>query len=153
MSESSAKTAQGLQRLLDVFALVPDRSERIQLLMDLADRFREVPESVATRPYGDEHKVPACESEAFLYAEPRADGTLDLHFAVENPQGISAKAMAVILSENLSGEPLESVLATPGDLPLLFFGKELSMGKSMGLMGMVAMVHATAKRALRAKNA
>ncbi len=137
-----------LARLLDAFALMPDRSERIQALISIARRFREVPDAVAARPYPESAKVPACESEAFLFTQPQADGTLKLHFAVENPQGISAQAMAVILDETLSGEPLAQVAQVPRDLPYQLFGNELSMGKSMGLMSMVAMAQAAARREL-----
>lgn len=146
MSEASLPPK--LERLLETLALLPGRAERIQLLIDLAGRFQGLPEEVAERPYPEERKVPGCESEAYLWAEPLADGTLKLHFAVENPQGISAKAMAVILDETLSGAPLESVARVPRDLPYRIFGQELSMGKSMGLTGMVAMVQATAQRRL-----
>jgi cysteine desulfuration protein SufE len=150
--EPSASPTQGLParlaRLLDAFALMPDRGERIQTLIGIAKRFRPVPEEVARRPFPEDHKVPACESEAYLFARPQADGTLKLHFAVENPQGISAMAMAVILDETLSGAPLDQVARLPQDLPYRLFGQELSMGKSMGLMGMVSMVQATARRAL-----
>ncbi len=136
-----------LARLVDAFALMPERSERIEALIGIAERFRPVPESVAARPYPEENKVPACESEAYLFARPQEDGTLKLHFAVENPQGISAQAMAVILDETLSGAPLDQVAKVPRDLPYKLFGNELSMGKSMGLMGMVAMAQNAARRA------
>ena len=131
--------------LVDLLAGL-DRMERIEVLIGIADRFREVSPDIAQRPFSDERKVPACESEAYLWALPRADGTLDLHFAVENPQGISAKAMAVILDENLSGVPLNEVATLPGDVVYDVFGRELSMGKSMGLMGMVGMVANAARR-------
>lgn len=136
-----------LAELVDLLTLVGDRSARIQMLIDTADRFRDVPEHVARRPFPEDHKVPACESEAYVWAEPLADGTLKFHFAVENPQGISAKAMAVILDETLSGQPLDQVARVPGDVIYDVFGRELSMGKSMGLMGMVAMVARSAKAA------
>ena len=134
-----------LARLLDAFGFMSDRSERIQALLEIAKRYQPVPVEVATRPYPESHKVPACESEVYLWAAPRSDGTLKLHFAVENPQGISAQAMAVILDESLSGAPLAQLLAVPRDLPIQLFGPELSMGKSMGLMAMVAMVQASAR--------
>ena len=139
-----------LQDLLDLLALVPDRSERIDLLISTADRFKDVPVEVAERPFSDQHKVPACESEAFAWAVRNDDDTLAFHFAVENPQGISAKAMAVILNESCSGAPLESVAAVRDDVVYAVFGHELSMGKSMGLMGMVAMVRHFAKKAMTA---
>lgn len=124
-----------------------DRGDRIQMLIDVAERFEDVPTEIAERPYSDEHKVPACESEAYAWAVRRDDGTLDFRFAVENPQGISAKAMAVLLEENLSGRPLDEVAAVPGDVIYRIFGRELSMGKSMGLMGMVSMAAQFAKKA------
>jgi len=139
-----------LARTLETLGLVSDRAERIQLLIDIADRFREVPPRLAQRPFPGENQVPACESEAYVWAEPRADGTLDFHFAVENPQGISAKAMAVILGDAVSGAPLEQVAAIPQDIVYKVFGNELSMGKSMGLMGMVSMVGSLAKKSLAA---
>ncbi|MEM8963373.1 MAG: SufE family protein [Acidobacteriota bacterium] len=136
----------GLDDVADTLELL-DRNDRIDFLIDIADRFHEVPGEIATRPFGDEHKVPACESEAYVWATGRTDGTLDFHFAVENPQGISAKAMAVLLGEHLSGAPLEEVEALDGEIVYKIFGRELSMGKTMGLMGMVSMVASSAKKA------
>jgi cysteine desulfuration protein SufE len=136
-----------LSETLEVLDMVPDRGERIQLLIDIAGRFEEVPPRLARRPFAAEHRVPACESEAYVFGEERPDGGLDFHFAVENPQGISAKAMAVILGEALSGAPPEQVAQVPQDVVYQVFGHELSMGKSMGLMGMVGMVAAMATKA------
>jgi cysteine desulfuration protein SufE len=135
-----------LTQTLEVLDMVPDRNERIQLLIDVAGRFAEVPPRIARRPFPPESQVPACESQAYIFGEERPDGTLDYHFAVENPQGISAKAMAVILDDTLSGAPLEQVAQVPQDIVYRVFGRELSMGKSMGLMSMVGMVAAMAKK-------
>ena len=60
-----------LRAHLEMLELLPDRSDRIQYLISLADRFRDVPPSVATRPFGEEHRVPQCESEAYVWASPR----------------------------------------------------------------------------------
>ncbi|HLX09524.1 MAG TPA: SufE family protein [Thermoanaerobaculia bacterium] len=139
-----------LEETLELLDLVPDRAERIQLLIDIADRFEEVPPRIARRPFSNDHLVPACESQAYVWGEARPDGTLDFHFAVDNPQGISAKSLAVILGEGLSGAPLTQVAAVPQDLVYRVFGRELSMGKSMGLMGMVSMVAVMARQRLAA---
>jgi cysteine desulfuration protein SufE len=125
-----------------------DRAERIQLLVDMARRHGAVPEEVARRPYPAERRVPGCESEAYLWTKPRPDGTLTYFFAVENPQGVSAKALAAILANALSGVPLESVAEVPADIVYRLFGPELSMGKSLGLMGMVNAVRAEARKQL-----
>jgi cysteine desulfuration protein SufE len=123
-----------------------DRTARIQMLIDLAARYRPVPERIATRPYPADHRVPGCESEAYVWAEANPDGTLQFHFAVENPQGMSAKALAAILHQTLSGgSPTEAAEVSP-DLVYALFGAELSMGKSLGLQGMVHMVRALARR-------
>ena len=137
-----------LADLLEDFAFV-DRNERIELLIEFADRFREVPPAVATRPFPEEHRVTRCESEAYVWAEERADGTLKFHFAVENPQGLSAKAWAVILDETLSGQPVEEVAAVPPDAVFQVFGKDLSMGKGQGLMGILDLVTRAAKGRIR----
>ena len=69
-----------------------DRGDRIQTLVDIAKRFRQVPPHIADGHIRLERRVPGCESEVYIWTEPRADGTLTYHFAVENPQGISAMA-------------------------------------------------------------
>ena len=137
-----------LAETLDLLAAIPDRAERIQALIDYAGQYREVAPEVAPRPFPEESRVPACESQAYVFPRKRPDGTLDFHFAVDNPQGISAMALAAILEEAVSGAPLQQVAAIPQDVVYPIFGKELSMGKTMGLMGMVSMVKAAARREL-----
>ena len=46
----------------------------------------------------------------------------------------------VILDETCSGALPEQVAAIPRDIIYRLFGRELSMGKSMGLMGIIDMV-------------
>jgi len=135
-----------LHDLVATLAMLDERTDRIQMLIDMAGRYRGVPEEVARRPYPQDHKVPGCESQAYLFAEGLPDHTLRFHFAVENPQGVSAMALAVILQETLSGAPPEAVAQVPGEIIYELFGRGLSMGKSMGLMGMVNMVSTTARQ-------
>jgi cysteine desulfuration protein SufE len=146
-SAVGAKVPARLTEFLADLAALGDRSERIEALIGIAKRYRPVAPEIAMPPYDDLHKVPACESQAYVWALPQGDGTLRFHFAVLNPQGISAMAMAVILDENLSGAPVAEVAAVPSDIVYTIFGRELSMGKSMGLMAMVTMVRAAAERA------
>jgi cysteine desulfuration protein SufE len=137
-----------LDRLLGNLEILQDRSQRIELLIGMAERFEEVPETIARRPFAEDHLVPACESQAYVWSRGQVDGTLKFHFAVENPQGVSARALAVILDETLSGAPPEQVVRVPRDIVYKIFGNELSMGKSMGLMGMVSMVQTAARKRL-----
>ncbi len=141
---------EALKSLLEDFEFA-DRTERIDMLIEYADRFKEVPPEIAERPFPEDHHVQKCESDAYVWAEDLPDGTQKYHFAVENPQGISAKAWSVIMDENLSGQPLDVVAETPCDIVFTVFGKEVSMGKGMGLMSMVQRVQALARRSLQEK--
>ena len=143
-----------LADVIDDFELL-DRSMRAEMLIEYADRFEPVPAAVASKPYPDVSRAPRCESDAYVFATDNADGTMKLHFAVENPQGLSAKAWAVILDETLSGQPLEQVAAVPQDVIFRIFGRELSMGKGQGLIGMLDVVQHLARQRLhtRAKKA
>jgi len=138
-----------LERLVATLETL-DRGDRIQMLIELAEQFRPVPPRIAQRPYPAERRVPGCESEAYVWWEPEAKGNLVYYFAVENPQGISAKALASILGSSLSGAALDEVAEVPADIIYRIFGRELSMGKSLGLMGMVNMVRAAARKQIPA---
>jgi cysteine desulfuration protein SufE len=141
---------QALADVVDDLASVTDRSERQELLIEIAERFDSVrvPSALAAQPYPEANRAPACESEAFVFAVEQPDKTIRYYFDVLNPQGLSAMAIAVILGETLSGAPLDQVAAVPTDVVFKLFGKELSMGKGMGLMGIVSLVQAEAKRRL-----
>ena len=132
--------------LTETFEFRADMNERIQLLIDHADRFKEVPENIAKRPFPESHRVPFCESEAYVWLEQQPDHTIKLHFAVENPQGISAKALAAILDQTLSRLTAEQVTEISPDLVFKLFGRNISMGKGQGLMAMVSMVKSAAKQ-------
>ncbi len=141
-------TPKKLADLLETLSMFPDETQRIDLLISYADKFKSVPEEIATKPYPDENKVPFCESGAYVWVKKNEDGTLKFYFAVENPQGVSAKSLAVILEKTVSGESPEAVLNIPEDLVYKIFGQGLSMGKNMGLTGMVQMIQRRAKEFL-----
>jgi len=79
-----------------------------------------------------------------VWALDNPDGTIKFYFDVLNPQGLSAMAIAVVLDETLSGAPLEQVAKIDTELVFKLFGKEISMGKGQGLMGLIAMVRGAA---------
>ena len=136
-----------LQHLLDTFDMFSDPTDRSSMLLSYADQFKEVPPEVATRPFDCDHHVPQCESDAYAWAVKRPDGTIKLHFAVENPSGVSAKALATILDKTLSGLPASQVADVSPDIVERIFRQNISMGKGMGLMSMVQAVQALAKSA------
>ncbi len=128
---------------------VMDREERSSFLIELSEQFTEAPPDVAVRPFPQERRVPNCESEVYVWATDRENGSLDFHYVVENPYGVSAKAVAVALKETLSGQPLEKVAAVPPDTVDKLFGRQLAMGKGEGLRGMFEMTAYEAKRRIR----
>ncbi len=137
-----------LQEIVEDVSSITDRNERIEYLIELADRFDEVKVSpeISVKPHDEEHHVKFCESDAYVWATDRPDGTLDFSFDVLNPQGLSAMAMAVILGDTLSGQPLEQVEAITTDLVFKIFGQEISMGKGQGLMGIINMIREEAHK-------
>ncbi|HEX5474751.1 MAG TPA: SufE family protein [Vicinamibacterales bacterium] len=136
-----------LQEVLDTFDMFSDPADRTGLLLSYADQFREVPPEVARRPFTPDHQVPQCESDAYVWAHRRPDGTLTLYFAVENPSGVSAKALAAILDRTLSGLPAPEIAQVGPEIVERIFRQNISMGKGMGLMSMVQAVQALARAA------
>jgi cysteine desulfuration protein SufE len=136
-----------LQALLEMFDEFPDPADRTDLLLSYADQFKEVPADVATRPFPEKNHIPQCESDAYIWAMKQPDSTLKLHFAVENPSGISAKALATILDKTLSGLPAAEVATVDCDIVERIFRRNISMGKGMGLMAMVDAVRTLARKA------
>lgn len=139
-----------LAALVEDFASITDRTERAEMLIEIADRFNEVkvPPDIATKPYPAENHVNYCESDAYVWAVDKPDGTLKWYFDVLNPQGLSAKAMSVILSDSLEGAPLEQVLKVPHEVVQQIFGREISMGKGQGLMGLIMQMQHEARKRL-----
>lgn len=126
-----------LADLLASFEMLDDRQDRIQALIELSDKF--IPARGVTPD--EAHKVRGCESEVYAWATPLEGGTWRFEFLVQNPQGLSAMAWAHVLQESLHGLTAEQIAAVPTDTVYQLFGRELSMGKSMGLMGMLQMCH------------
>ena len=60
--------------------------------------------------------------------------------------GISAKALGAILQKTLSGLPASEIARVDPEIVERLFRQNISMGKGMGLMSMVAAVQALARR-------
>jgi cysteine desulfuration protein SufE len=140
-----------LEEVVETLSLLSDQQERRDILIDYAERFKEVPSEISSRPFPEDNKVPFCESGAYVWTLPQDDGTLKLFFAVENPQGISAKSLCAILASTLSGEKPESIIKIDEDLVYKIFGESLSMGKNMGLTGIIQRIIRDAKKYLKNK--
>ena len=137
-----------LQAVIDMFGMF-EPHDRTNMLLSYSDQFREVPPEVASRPFDRSHQVPQCESDAYAWAMKQADGTLKLYFAVENPSGVSARALAAILDKTLSGLTPEEIGQVDSSIVEKLFRQNISMGKGMGLMSMVEAVRSLARAAAR----
>jgi cysteine desulfuration protein SufE len=137
-----------LTDLLVAFDQFPDPADRTDMLLSYADQFKEVPPEVARRPFPEKNHIPQCESDAYVWALKQPDGSLKLHFAVENPSGVSARALATILDRTLSGLPAAEIAGVTPDIVERIFRRNISMGKGMGLMAMVDAVRMLARRAV-----
>ena len=136
-----------LTTLFDIFDDVPDPADRTDLLLSYADQFKEVPPEVATRPFPRRPPRAAVRVRRLRLGAKQPDGTLKLHFAVENPSGVSAKALAAILDKTLSGLPAAEIATVDCDIVERIFRQNISMGKGMGLMSMVEAVRRWRRRA------
>ena len=137
-----------LNSLIKELSALQYPQDRMELLVSYADKFNEVPEEVAKRPFPKESEVPFCESGAYVWTKQNPDGTLKFYFAIENPQGISAMALAAILDKTLSGETPKNILEIQEDVVEEIFGQALSMGKNMGLTGILQKIKRDAKKYL-----
>ena len=138
-----------LNAILEELKSIEDFQTRMDYLIEFGESFKEVPTNIKARPFGDNSKIPACESDAYVFSRLDDSGNMKYYFAVENPHGVSAKALAVILDQGLSGEKPEAISQIPEEIVYDIFGKDLSMGKGVGLMGMIRLVKFLAERAIQ----
>lgn len=135
-----------LKEVLETFESLTDRRERSEMLIYYADKFEEIPDTIARRPFPEDHRVPFCESQAFVWAVPQQNNTLKFYFAVENPQGISAKALSVLLDKYASNKPVDEVMEISPEIVYTIFGHDLGMVRAEGLRGIVKFVSFFAKK-------
>ncbi|MCL4505802.1 MAG: SufE family protein [Chloroflexi bacterium] len=150
MSDFS-KYPEGLRDVLEAFAESP--ADRNAMLIDYSDQFSSVPDDIAKRPYPPANRVPHCESDSYVFVEPLDSGKrLNFHIAVENPFGVSARALSAILESTINGLSSAEIAAMPiDDIVPTLFGPNISMGKGQGLMGIAAMIKALAQRYAQAQ--
>ena len=137
---------ESLSELLSDFESITNPREKADMIRFYSDSFESVSTEIATRPYPDANLVASCVSKVYVWANPIENNVLSYHFAVENPQGVSAQALCAILDETLSGVSLDLVLQVPSDIVHIIFGKELSMGKLAGLTGIISAVKSFANQ-------
>ena len=145
-NQNNEKYPERLQDFLETLSLFNNYTDRVSFLIEYAERFKRVPADIATTPYPHEHRVEFCESGAFVWTQKQPDNTFKFYFDVENPQGVSAMALSQIFDDTLSGEKAEDILGIPDDIVYNIFGQNLSMGKNLGLTGILLAMKRDVKR-------
>jgi cysteine desulfuration protein SufE len=130
---------QRLRKLLESWQQLSDQNQRIEALVAYAQRYPSLESQSGESLPDAQHLVPGCESQVYVWSEPSQGNRRRLRFRVDNPSGISSMALAVLLDETLSEEDPEAVQSVDEGFVYDLFGRELSMGKGMGLVNMVRM--------------
>ncbi|MBP9838880.1 MAG: SufE family protein [Proteobacteria bacterium] len=136
-----------LKAILDTFHALPDREQKMEYLIELAEQYQAVPNEISARPHDKSHLVPGCESEVYAWCKKNPDNSFKFYYAVENPQGISAKAFAYILDQGMSGYPNQQIQEISGEIVFEIFGRNMVMGRSQGLTNMLMMSKGLANKA------
>lgn len=132
---------QPIQEFVENLSFIEERAERIQVLIELSRLYKPAQQE---KPYPPENRVPGCESEVYSWLSLTTENTLDLQIVVDNPQGISAMALAALITSGIQNQPRQTASHLDEDLVYALFGKELSMGKTMGLTNLVRQIRAQA---------
>ncbi|UCH26891.1 MAG: SufE family protein [Trueperaceae bacterium] len=124
-----------LHTIINAFKTAP-KPLRIELLLEYGKRVRPLPKELAALGYEME-QVTECQTPLFLATEFPDEDRVILHFDAPS-EAPTTRGFAGILTEGLSGLPMEAVLETPDDFYL-----EMGLAEVISplrLRGMAAMM-------------
>lgn len=134
------------QRLIEDLNLIPDRHERLAVIVDRTRKLVPFPTSDRIAS----HHVAGCQSAVWLIGELRPDGTLHLRCDADSPM---VKGLIHLLCEAYSGAtPAEIAVTEPAFLDALDLLRDLSPTRRNGLAAVHARIRALARAALAAQN-
>jgi cysteine desulfuration protein SufE len=113
------------------------RQERMEMLLDFADRLPEVPERLR-KEESQRHPVHECLTPTWVYVEPDGDGARI--FVEVSEEAPSIRAIAALIIEASQGATREQIAAIPVDLAVRIFGPEMVGQRRYGLAGMVGQI-------------
>ena len=114
-----------------------DPRERLELLLEFAENLPPLPERYQAQRDAGLHRVPECQTPVFIWVE-LPEGKVQIHADVA-PEAPTVKGFVGILVDSYSGQPPETVLATPPDLL-----QRLGLLESLGMVrmrGLAAIQH------------
>jgi cysteine desulfuration protein SufE len=130
------------QRLIEDLGLVPDRHERLAIIVERSRRL----EPFSTDNKSPAHRVTGCQSTVWLIGERHPDGTLTFCCDADSPM---VKGLVHLLCEFYSGAtPAEIVATEPAFLDALGLARDLSPTRRNGLAAVRARIRAIALASL-----
>lgn len=137
----------GLARVLDVFGTL-GRDQTMQVLVEYAGRFPELPARYTGLAEDERYKVHECMTPVALFSEIVDGG---IYFYADVPRSApTIRALLAIFTEALNGQPPETVLAVPPDYVSRLMRKVGLSTRERGLNAMVARMKRHAAEALAA---
>jgi len=134
------------QRLIEDLSLIPDRHERLAVIVDRTRKL--TPFAISERTTS--HRVAGCQSAVWLIGELRPDGTLRLRCDADSPM---VKGLVHLLCEAYSdATPAEITATLPAFLDTLDLLRDLSPTRRNGLLAVHARIRELARGALAAQN-
>jgi cysteine desulfuration protein SufE len=101
-----------LAEIVEEFASAP-REVVLEMLLEFSDQVPPLPADLAS--HEGMEQVPECQTQFFLKAQVRPDGTVRTFFDCP-PEAPTTRAFAGILAEGLAGASTAEILAVPDDL-------------------------------------
>jgi len=114
-----------------------DPRERLELLLEFAENLPPLPQRYQAERDAGLHRVPECQTPVFIWVE-LPEGKVQIYADVA-PEAPTVKGFVGILVDSYSGQPPETVLATPPDLL-----QRLGLLESLGMVrmrGLAAIQH------------
>jgi cysteine desulfuration protein SufE len=113
------------------------RQERMELLLEFADRLPEVPQRLG-QDTSQRQPVHECMTPTWIYVEPEGESArIYVEVAEEAP---SIRAVATLIIEGCQGAPREQILAVSVDLAVQVFGPEMVGQRRYGLAGLISSI-------------
>ena len=117
-----------LDEIIDEFADL-DQRERLELLLDFAERLPPLPPEYEAQRRGGQHRVHECQTEVYLWSDVRG-GRVEIHAWVA-PEAPTVQGFVALLAEAFQGATPEEVLAVKPDLL-----NRLGLLESLGMVRM-----------------
>jgi len=134
------------QQLFEDLSIIPDRHERLTIIVDRSRRLPPLPPANRTA----ENRVIGCQSNVWLIGELQPNGTLTLRCDTDSPM---VKGLVHLLCEAYNGATPAEILATePTFIDQLELLRDLSPTRRNGLAAVHARIKELARTAFATQN-